>query len=71
MTAFSGDYTEIMDFIIQRDLRNFWLDLRCFGILHTVEWQSFTERINPFFTLEKGTNTSSRNIGKGLPLDAA
>jgi hypothetical protein len=52
-------------------------------MLRSVRWQSFTDvsrqRIGPIFegqeaqevTLEDGTDTLTRNVGKGLLLDAA
>jgi hypothetical protein len=61
-------------------------DLRSAGILRSVEWQSFTDvsgkHVGPIFkgqevqevhflTLEDGADTFFRNVGKGLPLDAA
>jgi hypothetical protein len=55
-----------------------WQDLLSFGMLHSVEWQSFPDAsgklIGPvsfldFLTLEYGTDTLSRNVGKRLPLD--
>jgi hypothetical protein len=56
-------------------------DLRPSGILHSVEWYSFTDvsgqRIVPFgkgqenfLTIADGTDTLSRNVGKALPLYA-
>ena len=48
-----------------------------FGILRTVEWQSFTDvsaqPIGSVFKGQevKGTDKLSRNVGKGLPPDAA
>jgi hypothetical protein len=51
-------------------------DLRSSGVLRSVEWQSFTNVSGHsigyiFLTLDDGTDTVSRNVGKGLPFDAA
>jgi hypothetical protein len=41
---------------------------QCIGLIFT--GQEVQEE-NDFFNLEDGTDTLSRNVGKGLPLDAA
>jgi hypothetical protein len=58
-------------------------DLRSSGVLRGVVWQFYVDvsgqpngpifkgqEVQKFLTLEDGTDTLSRNVGKGLALDA-
>jgi hypothetical protein len=64
----------------RRNVMSPW-DLRSSGLLLSVERQSYTDvsgqhigpilKVQDLVTLEDGPDTLYRNVGKGLPLDAA